>query len=65
MFEDFIGSLLLQAVLARHWTRLSELTGHSFQVDSEGFCLRNITEAPLLRYREDIEVPTSDCYIDP
>lgn len=43
-------------MLQRHWTRLSELTGHSFQVDSESFSLRNIMEAPLLKYKEDIEV---------
>lgn len=43
-------------MLPRHWTRLSELTGHSFQVESEHFSLRNIMEAPLLRYKEDLEV---------
>ncbi|XP_008293860.1 dynein heavy chain 5, axonemal [Stegastes partitus] len=43
------------AVLPRHWTRLSHLTGHSFQVESESFSLRNIMEAPLLKYKEDIE----------
>ncbi|XP_067341566.1 dynein axonemal heavy chain 5 isoform X2 [Channa argus] len=44
-----------KAMLARHWTRLSELTGHSFQVESESFSLRNIMEAPLLKYKEDLE----------
>lgn len=43
-------------MLQRHWTRLSELTSHSFQVDSDSFSLRNIMEAPLLKYKEDIEV---------
>lgn len=43
-------------MLPRHWTRLSDLTGHSFQVESESFSLRNIMEAPLLRSKEDIEV---------
>lgn len=43
-------------MLPRHWTRLSELTGHSFQVESDSFSLRNIMEAPLLKYKEDIEV---------
>lgn len=45
-------------MLLRHWTRLSEVTGHSFQVESESFSLRNIMEAPLLRHKEDIEVMT-------
>uniref|UniRef100_A0A671WTD6 Dynein, axonemal, heavy chain 5 n=1 Tax=Sparus aurata TaxID=8175 RepID=A0A671WTD6_SPAAU len=44
-----------KAMLPRHWTRLSDLTGHSFQVESESFSLRNIMEAPLLRSKEDIE----------
>ncbi|XP_068603948.1 LOW QUALITY PROTEIN: dynein axonemal heavy chain 5 [Brachionichthys hirsutus] len=44
-----------KAMLPRHWTRLSQLTGHSFQVDSESFSLRNITDAPLLEHHEDIE----------
>ncbi|XP_041817844.1 dynein heavy chain 5, axonemal [Chelmon rostratus] len=44
-----------KAMLPRHWTRLSELTAHSFQVESESFSLRNIMEAPLLKYKEDIE----------
>uniref|UniRef100_A0A8D0CSV5 Dynein, axonemal, heavy chain 5 n=1 Tax=Sander lucioperca TaxID=283035 RepID=A0A8D0CSV5_SANLU len=44
-----------KAMLSRHWTRLSELTGHSFHVESETFSLRNIMEAPLLQHKEDIE----------
>ncbi|XP_074550150.1 dynein axonemal heavy chain 5 [Halichoeres trimaculatus] len=59
--DDFAESCPLlymmanKAMLARHWTRISQLTGHSFQVESESFALRNIMEAPLLRYKEDIE----------
>uniref|UniRef100_A0A4W5NZY5 Dynein, axonemal, heavy chain 5 n=1 Tax=Hucho hucho TaxID=62062 RepID=A0A4W5NZY5_9TELE len=33
----------------------SDLTGHIFEVESESFALRNIMEAPLLKYKEDIE----------
>jgi len=43
-------------MLRRHWTRLSDLTAHSFQVESESFSLRNIMEAPLLKHKEDVEV---------
>ncbi|KAM4694178.1 LOW QUALITY PROTEIN: dynein axonemal heavy chain 8 [Discoglossus pictus] len=39
----------------RHWNRIAELTGTKFEVDSESFCLRNIMEAPLLKYKDDIE----------
>ncbi len=45
-----------KAMLERHWQRLEETTGHSFDVESESFQLRNIMEAPLLKFREDIEV---------
>ena len=43
-------------MMGRHWQRLSDITGHSFDVDSANFSLRNIMEAPLLQYKEDIEV---------
>ncbi|KAJ8010647.1 hypothetical protein DPEC_G00077260 [Dallia pectoralis] len=44
-----------KAMMPRHWSRLSDLTGHHFEVTSENFALRNIMEAPLLKYKEDIE----------
>ncbi|KAM3593194.1 uncharacterized protein V6R79_007624 [Siganus canaliculatus] len=44
-----------KAMLPRHWTRLSNLTGHSFQVESESFTLKNLMEAPLLEHKEDAE----------
>ena len=47
-----------KAMLERHWQRMEELTGHKFDVESESFALRNIMEAPLLKFREDIEVCT-------
>ncbi|XP_059182778.1 dynein axonemal heavy chain 5 [Centropristis striata] len=59
--DDFTESCPLlhmmanKAMLPRHWTRLSELTDHHFLVESETFCLRDITDAPLLRHKEDIE----------
>ena len=40
----------------RHWNRIGELTGHHFEVENENFALRNIMEADLLHYKEDIEV---------
>ena len=32
------------------------MTGHGFEVESDTFKLRNIMEAPLLKYKEEIEV---------
>ena len=45
-----------KAMKERHWERLAALTGHTFEVESENFLLRNIMEAPLLENKEDIEV---------
>ena len=44
-----------KAMKDRHWERLANVTGHTFDVESETFCLRNIMEAPLLPHKEDIE----------
>lgn len=40
----------------RHWERISKLTGHTFDFDSDTFTLRNIMEAPILKFKDDIEV---------
>ncbi|EDL08892.1 dynein, axonemal, heavy chain 5, isoform CRA_b [Mus musculus] len=43
------------AMVERHWQRITALTGHSLDVGNETFKLRNIMEAPLLKYKEEIE----------
>lgn len=58
-FNDMCPLLELMANKAmkpRHWQRIMEITKHSFDLDSEGFCLKHILEAPLLQCKEDIEV---------
>lgn len=45
-----------KAMKQRHWHRIMEITNYNFDLESEGFCLKNILEAPLLKYKEDIEV---------
>jgi len=35
---------------------LVQVTGHTFEVETDTFKLRNIMEAPLLKYKEEIEV---------
>lgn len=57
------NNCVAQAMLHRHWTRLSDVTGHSFQVDSDSLCLRNIIEAPLLKHREYIEVSLKTLHV--
>nr|XP_013808177.1 PREDICTED: dynein heavy chain 5, axonemal isoform X2 [Apteryx mantelli mantelli] len=44
-----------KAMMPRHWKRITDLTEHNFDVESETFKLRDIMEAPLLRYKEEIE----------
>lgn len=34
----------------------TKVTGHTFEVETDTFKLRNIMEAPLLKYKEEIEV---------
>ncbi|ESO89757.1 hypothetical protein LOTGIDRAFT_192667 [Lottia gigantea] len=57
-FNEMVPLLELMANKAmknRHWQRMSDLTSHVFDIESEAFTLRNILEAPLLKYKEEIE----------
>ncbi|CAB3374843.1 Hypothetical predicted protein [Cloeon dipterum] len=57
-FNDMCPLLELMANKAmkpRHWQRIMDSTKHNFELDSEGFCLKHILEAPLLECKEDIE----------
>ncbi|XP_063079703.1 dynein axonemal heavy chain 8-like isoform X2 [Engraulis encrasicolus] len=59
--DDFSESCPLLEMMAnkamklRHWDRITNLTGHKFEIESDTFSLQNIMEAPLLKYKEDIE----------
>ncbi|MEJ1275821.1 hypothetical protein NN561_006720 [Cricetulus griseus] len=44
-----------KAMMERHWQKITALTGHNLDVGNEAFRLRNIMEAPLLKYKEEIE----------
>lgn len=58
-FNDMCPLLELMANRAmkpRHWQRIMEVTKHKFDLESDGFCLKHILAAPLLKYKEDIEV---------
>ncbi|XP_059507513.1 dynein axonemal heavy chain 5-like [Stegostoma tigrinum] len=44
-----------KAMMPRHWQHIAQVTDHDFDVDSETFKLSNILEAPLLKYKEEIE----------
>ncbi|XP_046353935.2 dynein axonemal heavy chain 5-like isoform X1 [Haliotis rufescens] len=44
-----------KAMMTRHWERIAQITGHTFDVESENFLLRDLMKAPLLQYKEDIE----------
>ena len=45
-----------KAMQRRHWDRISSLTGYTFDVENENFLLRHVMEAPLLKFKDDIEV---------
>ncbi|CAG9816206.1 unnamed protein product [Phaedon cochleariae] len=44
-----------KAMKDRHWKRMGNLTGYSFDVESPTFTLKSIMEAPLLKYKDDVE----------
>ena len=48
--------MLDKSMKSRHWMRIEEVTSWKFAVDSEGFILRHVMEAPLLSNMDDIEV---------
>ncbi|KAK7114140.1 hypothetical protein V1264_000252 [Littorina saxatilis] len=57
-FNEMVPLLELMANKAmkpRHWKRIEDLTGASLEVESDSFTLRNLLEAPLLKYKEEIE----------
>ncbi|PAA88433.1 hypothetical protein BOX15_Mlig025839g2 [Macrostomum lignano] len=61
MIEDFNEMVPLlelmtnKAMKLRHWQRMSDLTNHDFDVESDSFTLRDILEAPLLQFKDEIE----------
>ncbi|XP_072395911.1 dynein axonemal heavy chain 8 [Diabrotica undecimpunctata] len=44
-----------KAMKERHWKRLTNLTGYFFDIESPSFTLKNVMEAPLLKYKDDVE----------
>lgn len=40
----------------RHWLRLEKLLNSPFDVDNDEFTLKNVMEAPLLSFKDDVEV---------
>ncbi|XP_032818620.1 dynein axonemal heavy chain 5-like isoform X1 [Petromyzon marinus] len=44
-----------KAMMSRHWERITNVTGHTFDIESDHFALKNIMEAPLLTFKDDIE----------
>ncbi|XP_052714224.1 dynein axonemal heavy chain 5-like isoform X2 [Crassostrea angulata] len=57
-FNEMVPLLELmtnKAMKPRHWNRMAEVTSHVFDVESDNFALKNILEAPLLEFKEEIE----------
>ena len=45
-----------KAMKKRHWDRISDLTKHPIDIESDDLKLRNIMEGNLLKFKEEIEV---------
>ena len=54
-----------KAMQRRHWDRIAAVTGHPFDIESENFLLRHVMQAPLLKYKDDIEVLMLLCDLRP
>jgi len=39
----------------RHWERIGEACGHKFDVHDPNFSLRHVMEAPLLKFKDEVE----------
>ncbi|KOX80134.1 Dynein heavy chain 8, axonemal [Melipona quadrifasciata] len=44
-----------KAMQERHWERMSKLCKYHFDVESEAFTLANVMQAPLLKYKDEVE----------
>ncbi|XP_024940596.1 dynein heavy chain 8, axonemal [Cephus cinctus] len=44
-----------KAMKERHWERMSKLCNYFFDIESESFTLANVMEAPLLKYKDEVE----------
>ncbi|KAG5316447.1 DYH8 protein, partial [Acromyrmex insinuator] len=44
-----------KAMKDRHWNKLTKLCQYFFDVESEKFTLANVMQAPLLKYKDDVE----------
>ncbi|XP_044594901.1 dynein axonemal heavy chain 8 [Cotesia glomerata] len=44
-----------KSVKDRHWDRLSKLCNYLFDIESDNFTLANVMQAPLLKYKDDVE----------
>ncbi|KAB0796033.1 hypothetical protein PPYR_10094 [Photinus pyralis] len=46
---------LFQAMKDRHWKRIAKVTSYEFPIESPTFTLRDVMEAPLLKFKDDVE----------
>ena len=53
---ELMANKPVKAMKPRHWKRMEDTTSYVFDVEGENFTLRNIMEAPLLKFKEEIEV---------
>jgi len=57
-FNDLCPLLELmsnKAMKSRHWQKIMDVTKYDFDIERDSLCLKDILDAPLLQFKEDIE----------
>ncbi|CAG7835361.1 unnamed protein product [Allacma fusca] len=57
-FNDIIPLLELmsnKSMKPRHWQKIMDVTSYNFDIEKETLCLKDILDAPLLQFKDDIE----------
>lgn len=44
-----------KSMKARHWQNIADTTKYVFEIERESLCLKDILDAPLLQFKEEIE----------
>ncbi len=44
-----------KSMKARHWQTIATTTNYVFEIERETLCLKDILDAPLLQFKEEIE----------
>lgn len=54
--------MTIDAMKERHWDQMSELLKYNFDITNPKTTLGYVLEAPLLDFKDDVQVDSNDCY---